>query len=87
MGSMSFRFSKQMEDELEFIQNELNTTKTEVLKIAIHHLYDQTVTSKKKESLAEYLKKSGIIGAFKAEENLSTDYKSIIEEGWDSKYE
>lgn len=70
-----------MKEEMDLIQKELNTSKTEVLKRALHLLYNEVITNKKKQSLMEYLNSSGLIGAIEGEMDLSTNYKSIIDEG------
>lgn len=82
MSTMSFRFNKQMEEELKIIQEELKANKTEVLRQVLHCLYSQIISSKKKESIYDYLEKAGLIGGFSDEKDLSTNYKSIIGELW-----
>ena len=87
MGSMSFRFDKEMEEEFEFIQARLHISKTDVVKQALHILYSRLKKKKLEQSPAELLKQSGLIGSFEAESDLSVNYKKIIAEDINDKYE
>lgn len=87
MRSMSFRFDEEMEAELEFIQARLHTSKTAVVKEALHTLYSNLIKKKVKPSPAEHLKQAGWIGSFAGESDLSVNYKKIITEDMKRKYE
>jgi uncharacterized protein (DUF342 family) len=72
-------------NKLAYIQKQTHQEINEILAKAIDSYY-QKIKDKKKTSL-ELLEESGLIGCISAESNLSTNYKSVITEELQSKYD
>lgn len=87
MESMSFRCDQQIKSELLFIQNQQESTQSQAIKAAIHayYLFLQE-EERSKKSPVKIFKKSGYLGSFKGDRNLSTNYKEIISKGMKLKY-
>lgn len=72
-------------DKLVYIQTQTQEEINQILELAIDSYY-QKIKGKQKTSL-ELLEESGLIGCISAESDLSTNYKSVIAEGLESKYD
>lgn len=84
-GTTSFRFDDKVKGELDYIKDTLQASQSEAIKEAIH-IYYQILMKKSTESPVDILKKSGFIGSFKGNKNLSKNYKQKLERGWKNKH-
>lgn len=85
MLKIKTKLTKQTADKLAYIQTKTQEEINQILELAIDSYY-QKIKGKQKTSL-ELLEESGLIGCISAEPDLSTNYKSVIAEGLESKYD
>jgi hypothetical protein len=88
METKSFRCDKKLKDELLFIQNLHDTNQSQAIKEAIHAYYlilKEEQMSKK--SPGKIFRRSGYLGGFKGDKDLSTSYKEVITKGIKRKYD
>ncbi|MCE5317008.1 MAG: hypothetical protein LLG04_06545 [Parachlamydia sp.] len=83
--TISSRIKTETALEIQFLKKELGINQTSIIESAIHHLYQET-KQKKKQSRYELFKKSGFIGAIKAEPDLSVNYKKKFADYLSEKY-
>ncbi|MTF40680.1 CopG family transcriptional regulator [Cyanobacterium aponinum] len=85
MLEINTKLTEKTADKLAYIQTQTQEEINQILELAIDNYY-QKIKGKQKTSL-ELLEESGLIGCISAEPDLSTNYKSVIGEGLESKYD
>lgn len=75
MGMVSFRLDEKTQKELNYIKLALNEGQSLAVKEAIHAYYATLVAAESHKSAADIFMDSGYIGSFKAEKDLSINYK------------
>lgn len=78
MRMLSLRLDEKTEKELHYIKLILNGSQSSVIKEAIHTYYETLVATENQMSAADIFMDSGYIGSFKAEKDLSINYKEKL---------
>jgi hypothetical protein len=86
MRMLSLRLDAKTEKELDYIKSILNESQTLVIKEAIHAYYEILVSAESHKSAGDIFMDSGYIGSFKAEKNLSINYKEKLTKGLKRKH-
>lgn len=86
MRMVSFRLDEKTQRELEYIKLALNGSQSLVVKEAIHAYYATLVAAEHHKSAADIFMDSGYIGSFKAEKDLSTNYKEKLTNDLEKKH-
>jgi hypothetical protein len=86
MRMLSLRLDEKTEKELNYIKLTLNESQSLVVKEAIHAYYETLVAAKSHKSAADIFMDSGYIGSFKAEKDLSFNYKGNLTKGLEKKH-
>lgn len=86
MRMLSLRLDEKTEKELNYIKSALNESQSLVIKEAIHAYYESLVAAEIHKSAADILIDSGYIGSFKAEKDLSINYKEKLTKGVKKKH-
>jgi competence protein ComGC len=79
------RLDEEYADKLAYIQQQTNQAVTDVIKSAIE-LYYQQLQQEQKNALS-MLVQTGFIGCGQADPDLSVNYKSILRDGLEAKYD
>lgn len=83
---VSLRLDKKTEKKLNYIKLTRNESQSLAIKAAIHAYYEILVLAESQKSSADIFRDSGYIGSFKAEKNLSTNYKKKLIIGLQGKH-
>lgn len=83
---LSLRLDEKTEKELNYIKLTLNESQSLVVKEAIHAYYETLVAAESHKSSADIFMDSGYIGSFKAEKDLSINYKAKLAKGLKKKH-
>ena len=86
MKMLSLRLDEKTEKELHYIRLTLNESRSLVVKEAIHAYYKTLVAAESRKSAADIFMDSGYIGSFKAEKDLSLNYKEKLTKGLKKKH-
>lgn len=86
MKTLSLRLDKKTEKELSYIKLTLNGSQSLVVKEAIHAYYETLLVAESHKSAADIFMDSGYIGSFKAEKDLSVNYKEKLSNGLERKH-
>ncbi len=86
MRMLSLRLDEKTEKELNYIKLTLNESQSLVVKEAIHAYYETLVAAESHKSAADIFMDSGYIGSFKAEKDLSINYKEKLIKGLERKH-
>lgn len=86
MRMLSLRLDEKTEKELDYIKMTLNENQSLVVKEAIHAYYATLVAAESHKSAADIFMDSGYIGSFKAEKDLSINYKEKLIKGLKRKH-
>ena len=86
MRMLSLRLDEKTEKELNYIKLTLNESQSLVVKEAIHAYYETLVAAESHKSAADIFMDSGYIGSFKAEKDLSTNYKEKLTKDLERKH-
>lgn len=86
MRMLSLRLDEKTEKELNYIKLTLNENQSLAVKEAIHAYYETLVAAESHKSPADIFMDSGYIGSFKAEKDLSTNYKEKLTKGLERKH-
>lgn len=79
MRMISLRLDEKTEKELDYIKSTLNEeSQSLAVKEAIHAYYKTLVAAESHKSAADIFMDSGYIGSFKAEKDLSINYKEKL---------
>ncbi|MEH2380163.1 MAG: CopG family transcriptional regulator [Nostoc sp.] len=79
------RLDEEYADKLAYIQQQTNQAVTDVIKSAIE-LYYQQLQQEQKNALSMLIQ-TGFIGCDQADPDLSVNYKSILRDGLEAKYD
>ncbi|MEH1959008.1 MAG: CopG family transcriptional regulator [Nostoc sp.] len=79
------RLDEEYADKLAYIQQQTNQAVTDVIKSAIE-LYYQQLQQEQKNALSVLIQ-TGFIGCGQADPDLSVNYKSILRDGLEAKYD
>ena len=85
MLEINTELNEETAEKLSYIQTATQEEINQILDKAIDGYYQQ-IKSRKKTSL-ELLEESGLIGCFSAESNLSTNYKQVLTDTLETKYD
>ncbi|MDX2271006.1 MAG: DUF2281 domain-containing protein [Cyanobacteriota bacterium] len=79
---------EQMQQDIQALPEEAQLLLMDFIEI-LKKRYPQVDQSKANAEDSSYqkFKESGFIGCVSVEENLSTDYKQVLSEGWNTKYD
>jgi hypothetical protein len=83
---VSFRLDEKTQKELNYIKLTLNESQSLAVKEAIHAYYATLVAAESHKSAADIFMDSGYIGSFKAEKDLSINYKEKLIESLERKH-
>lgn len=83
---LSLRLDEKTEKELNYIKLTLNENQSLVVKEAIHAYYETLIAEESLKSSADIFIASGYIGSFKAEKDLSNNYKKKLTKGLKRKH-
>ena len=85
MLEINTELNEETAEKLSYIQTATQEEINQILDKAIDGYYQQ-IKSRKKTSL-ELLEESGLIGCLSAESNLSTNYKQVLADTLETKYD
>lgn len=83
---LSLRLDEKTEKELNYIKLTLDESQSFVVKEAIHIYYKNLLAAESHKSGADIFMDSGYIGSFKAEKDLSVNYKEKLTKGLKRKH-
>lgn len=86
MRMLSLRLDEKTEKELNYIKLTLKESQSLAVKEAIHAYYKMLVATESYKSPTDIFMDSGYIGSFKAEKDLSTNYKEKLTKGLKKKH-
>lgn len=86
MRMLSLRLDERTEKELDYIKATLNGSQSLAVKEAIHAYYETLVADGSGKSSSDIFIDSGYVGSFKAEKDLSVNYKEKLKEGFERKH-
>lgn len=86
MRMLSLRLDEKTEKELNYIKLTLKESQSLVVKEAIHAYYKTLIEAESHKSAADIFMDSGYIGSFKAEKDLSSNYKEKLTKGLERKH-